>query len=175
MHHAFFSRKFVGMSTTLQEQLRSSSQAENVTVEAVVNLFVAADYLRQRFDKVCAESGITHTQYNILRILKGAYPSGHPRCEIMVRMIERAPDTTRLLDRLEQQGLIERIRSQEDKRLSIARITPKGLDVLNATAPRFNAVWDEISCKMSRAESMMLAEICEKLSEGNCKEIRMDM
>lgn len=163
------------MNTTLQEPIRSSAQTENVTVEAIVNLFVATDYLRQRFDKVCAENGITHTQYNILRILKGAYPGGHPRCEIMVRMIERAPDTTRLLDRLEQQGLVERIRSEHDKRLSIARITPKGLDLLNNATPRFNAVWDEISCKLSRAESMMLAEICEKLSDGNCKEVRIDM
>jgi DNA-binding MarR family transcriptional regulator len=164
------------MSTTLQEQFRLSSQTENVTAaEAVMNLFIAADYLRQRFDKVCAESSITRTQYNILRILKGAYPGGHPRCEIMVRMIERAPDTTRLLDRLEQQGLVERVRSEEDRRLSIACITAKGLDVLNDTTPRFNAVWDEIACKMSRAESMMLAEICTKLADGNCKEIRIDM
>lgn len=148
---------------------------ENITAEAVMSLFVAADTVRQRFDKVCAEYGITHTQYNILRILKSAYPGGYPRCEIMVRMIERAPDTTRLLDRLEQQDLVERVRSAEDKRLSIARITQKGLVLLDEAIPRFHAVWDDISCKMSRAESMMLTEICSKLSAGNCKEIRIDM
>lgn len=140
-----------------------------------MSLFVAADAVRQRFDKVCSDFGITHTQYNILRILRSAYPSGFPRCEIMVRMIERAPDTTRLIDRLEQQELVERIRSVEDKRLSIARITQKGLILLDEATPQFHAVWDEISCKMSRAESMMLAEICSKLSAGKCKEIRIDM
>jgi DNA-binding MarR family transcriptional regulator len=163
------------MNTSFQEHIKQSSPMEHITVEAIVNLFVAADYLRQRFDKVCAENGITHTQYNNLRILKGAYPDGHPRCEIMVRMIERAPDTTRLLDRLEQQELVERVRSEHDKRLSIARITQKGLILLEEATPRFNAVWDEISCKMSRAESMMLVEICAKLADGNCKELRIDM
>ncbi|MCS6808776.1 MAG: MarR family transcriptional regulator, partial [Bacteroidota bacterium] len=81
------------------------------TIEAVTHLLVAADALRQRFDKVCGEYGITYTQYSILRILEKAYPNGYPRCEIMMRMIERAPDTTRLLDRLEHQGLVERVRS----------------------------------------------------------------
>ncbi len=145
-------------------------------VEAAFNLFVAADYLRGQFDSVCTKHGISHTQYNVLRILQRAYPEGHSRCEIIDRLVERAPDTTRLIDRLEQQGYVERIRSLEDRRLSIARITHKGLNILDEITPCFESVWQELTCKVSRAESLMLAEICEKIYAGGyCKEVRIEM
>jgi DNA-binding MarR family transcriptional regulator len=147
-----------------------------VLLEAALHLFVAADYLRSQLDNVCNGHGISHTQYNVLRILKSAYPNGHPRCEIIERMVERAPDTTRLIDRLEQQGFVERVRSVQDRRLSIACITQKGLLVLDEITPCFESIWKELSCKLSRAESLMLSEICEKIYSGTyCKEVRIDM
>jgi DNA-binding MarR family transcriptional regulator len=167
-------------ASPLVEASSSSSYAHplhaQTLVEAALHLFVAADYLRSQFDNVCNEHGISHTQYNVLRILKAAYPNGHPRCEIIERMVERAPDTTRLIDRLEQQGFVERVRSVEDRRLSIARITQKGLIVLEEITPCFESIWNELACKLSRAESLMLSEICEKIHAGGyCKEVRIDM
>lgn len=163
-------------SQNYHEQRTSSPVQVNALVETALHLFVAADYVRSQFDSICNTHGISHTQYNVLRILKNAYPNGHPRCEIIERMIERAPDTTRLLDRLEQQGFVERIRSEEDRRLSIARITQKGLIVIDEIAPCFESIWQELSCKISRAEGLMLAEICEKIySGGYCKEVRIEM
>ena len=167
-------------STSLEqrslEQRLTTAVVGNTLVEAALNLFVAADYLRTQFDVICTRHGISHTQYNVLRILKSAYPNGHPRCEIMERMVERAPDTTRLLDRLEQQGYVERVRSENDRRLSIARITSQGLVVLDEITPCFESIWQELSSKISRAESMMLSEICEKIYVGGyCKEVRIDM
>src|SRR5689334_18026073 len=99
-------------------------------MEAMLNLFVAVDHLRGKVGDVCGRFGITNGQYNVLRILRGAHPDGHPRCEIAKRMIEKAPDVTRLVDRLEAMGFVERARSKDDRRLSIARITPKGLQLL---------------------------------------------
>src|SRR5215204_2537155 len=64
--------------------------------------------MSQRMNDVCRKHGVTHDQYNILRILRGVHPTGHPRCEITKRLISRAPDVTRLLDRLVRQGLVER-------------------------------------------------------------------
>jgi DNA-binding MarR family transcriptional regulator len=158
------------------EERPSAPVHTQTLIEAALNLFVAADYLRTQFDSVCSGHGISHTQYNVLRILKHAYPNGYPRCEIMERMVERAPDTTRLIDRLEQQGYVERARSEEDRRLSIARITQKGLFVLEEITPSFESIWKELSCKISRAESLMLAEICEKIYAGSyCKEVHIEM
>lgn len=161
---------------TSRQELRHAAGDTTHLVEAAFNLFVAADYVRGKFDSVCTEHGISHTQYNVLRILQRAYPEGHSRCEIIERLVERAPDTTRLIDRLEQQGYVERIRSLEDRRLSIARITHKGLNILDEITPCFESVWQELLCKISRAESLMLAEICEKIyAGGSCKEIRIEM
>src|SRR3954447_10460904 len=106
----------------------------------MLNLFVAVDHLRGKAIEVCSRFGITHGQYNVLRILRGAHPDGHPRCEIAKRMIEKAPDVTRLVDRLEAMSLVERVRSDGDRRLSIARITPKGLQLLKDMDPEMKAV-----------------------------------
>jgi DNA-binding MarR family transcriptional regulator len=80
------------------------------------------------------------------------------------------------LDRVEQQGYVERVRSENDRRLSIARITSQGLLVIDEITPCFESIWQELSSKISRAESMMLSEICEKIYVGGyCKEVRIDM
>ena len=81
-------------------------------------------------DEACGERGITQAQYNVLRILRGAHPAGYPRGEISARMVDRAPDVTRLIDRLESAGLVERVKAANDRRLSVTRITRAGLSLL---------------------------------------------
>jgi len=73
---------------------------------------------------------LSSTQYNVLRILRGAPPAGLPCGEIADRMITRDPDITRLLDRLEKRELISRCREAKDRRMVVARITPQGLKLL---------------------------------------------
>jgi DNA-binding MarR family transcriptional regulator len=73
---------------------------------------------------------LSPTQYNVLRILRGA-PEGLPCGEIGQRMITRDPDITRLLDRLEKRGVIARWRDSKDRRMVLARITPQGLQLLD--------------------------------------------
>jgi DNA-binding MarR family transcriptional regulator len=129
--------------------------------EALLNLLVAAGYLRERFERVCAEHGITHGQYNVLRILRGARPRGLSRCEIAVRLVERAPDVTRLVDRLEQQGFVERARSDEDRRLSISRITAAGLELLKRMEPAIRAEHEHFGERISLRDRRELSRICE--------------
>src|SRR5277367_1900398 len=117
------------MGETLKKRI-SQERFESPQVEAILNLLVASDYLRGKLDDVFAQFGISSGQYNVLRILKGAHPDGHSRCEVVRRMLEKAPDVTRLVDRLESQGLAERDRSDTDRRLSITRITEKGLELI---------------------------------------------
>ena len=138
---------------------------ESYQQEAILNLLVAADFLRNKLEDVFSQYGISSGQYNVLRILKGAHPDGHSRCEIIRRLLEKAPDVTRLVDRLETQGLAERDRSDADRRLSITRITPKGLELVAAIEPPLREVERYFTERVSRKDCRELSRICEGLYE----------
>jgi DNA-binding MarR family transcriptional regulator len=97
---------------------------------AFLDLLRTADMLTRGGDEVLKGEDLSQTQYNVLRILRGA-PQGLPCGEIASRMITRDPDVTRLLDRMEKRGLISRSRENRDRRLVLARITSKGLKLVN--------------------------------------------
>jgi len=131
--------------------------------EALLNLLVAAAHVRQRVDELCEPYHLTRAQYNALRILRGAHPDGYPRGEIASRLIERAPDVTRLIDRLERQGLVERIRTSADRRLSLTRITRAGLDLLKRLDPHVRALHRDVEARLSPAEVRELSRLLEQL------------
>lgn len=147
-----------GIQARLQQRRFS-----NTRETAFVGLLLVAEHVQQRLDEICGTQGITHTQYNVLRILRGA-PSGHPRFEIANRLISRAPDVTRLLDRLERDQLIERTWAPENRRHSIARITAKGLRVLDAIDPGIARLQEETLSALSADEMRALAETLDKLA-----------
>lgn len=98
--------------------------------EAVfVELLRTTDMLSRGLVGILKSDDLSSTQYNVLRILRGA-PEGLLCGEIASRMITRDPDVTRLLDRLEKRGLISRCRDDNDRRTVMARITSEGLKVL---------------------------------------------
>ena len=134
--------------------------------EALLNLLVAASHLQAGYDLVFSGHDLTRGQYNVLRILRGVHPEGCPRCEIVQRMIDRAPDVTRLIDRLESQGLAERLASESDRRLSITRITRKGLRLLKRIQPEVDRVEQGIGSRLSTDEARELSRICERLYEA---------
>jgi DNA-binding MarR family transcriptional regulator len=96
---------------------------------AFLDLLRATDMLSRGLITVLKSEDLSMTQYNVLRILRGA-PEGLPCGEIASRMITRDPDITRLLDRLEKRGLISRSRETKDRRMVTARITHQGLKLL---------------------------------------------
>ena len=138
-------------SRVKQSEFRSNAEA------AFVGLLVAAEHAAQRLDEVCGEHGITHTQYNVLRILRGVHPDGNPRFEVADRLITRAPDVTRLLDRLERQDLIERGWAKNNRRHSIARITTKGLDLLREVDPKVRQVHAATLARLSDKQLRQLS------------------
>jgi DNA-binding MarR family transcriptional regulator len=131
----------------------------------MVGLLIVAGRVQQELNDICAVEGITPDQYNVLRILRGAQPEGHPRYEIAQRMISRAPDVTRLLDRLQRAGLIERVRSGEDRRLSMSRITPDGLATLDRLDPDVHALHGRVAGRLTRAEQHELVRLCNVMLE----------
>jgi len=94
-----------------------------------LDLLRTADILSRGLVRVLKKEDLSPTQYNVLRILRGA-PEGLPCGEIATRMITRDPDITRLLDRLEKRELISRCREIEDRRTVMARISLEGLKLL---------------------------------------------
>ncbi|MGB6357492.1 MAG: MarR family transcriptional regulator, partial [Candidatus Acidiferrales bacterium] len=96
---------------------------------AFLDLLRTSDVLARGVVHVLKPDGLSPTQYNVLRILRGS-PEGLPCGEIAGRMITRDPDITRLLDRLEKRGLILRTRQNQDRRTVLTRITPAGLRLL---------------------------------------------
>ena len=151
------------MGEILKQRIKQSVDFKSPIDEAFLNLLVAADYAQTQIDRICAEFDITRGQYNVLRILRGAGKEGHPRYEIAARMVEKAPDVTRLIDRLEKQGLVMRGRSEEDRRQSITRITKIGLDLLTRVEPKLDEAKRSISKKLSLPEWIALSSLCEKL------------
>ena len=131
--------------------------------EAMVSVLVAAEHLERQLSAVIAGHGLTADQYNVLRILRGVHPAGHPRHEISRRMIHPAPDVTRMLDRLLRRKLITRVRDPRDGRLSVARITPAGLALLKRIDPEVEEVQKKATAMLSPAERKELVRLCEKL------------
>jgi DNA-binding MarR family transcriptional regulator len=150
------------MGKALKDRIKAKQEIPAVS-EAVFNLLIAAEHVRGWIEQACSQHGLTQAQYNVLRILRGAGSEGHSRCEIATRMIERAPDITRLIDRLETQGLAERVRSGEDRRLSITCITKKGLAVLDDLDPRLHEFTVRFAARLSTVECRELSRLCEKI------------
>jgi DNA-binding MarR family transcriptional regulator len=148
---------------SVSRRIKQSKAFESLANEAIIGLQVAAAYWEQRLGEVFARHGVTSDQYNVLRILRGVHPDGHPRYEIADRLIHRAPDVTRLLDRLERQGLVKRVRSNEDRRLSITCITDAGLRLLDEIDPDRLAVQNEIADRLSESDLRELSRIADAL------------
>jgi DNA-binding MarR family transcriptional regulator len=97
---------------------------------AFLDLLRTADVLTRSAIGVLKAEDLSSTQYNVLRILRGA-PQGLPCGEIAGRLITRDPDVTRLLDRMEKRGLISRARDSRDRRLVLTRLSAEGLKLVN--------------------------------------------
>jgi DNA-binding MarR family transcriptional regulator len=110
----------------IQSEIRQSRPFPNRGQECLVGLLRTADVVRKRLAGIVGARGVTLQQYNVLRILRGAGAGGLPTLEIAARMIERAPGVTRLLDRLERQDLVRRVRCREDRRQVLCTISAKG-------------------------------------------------
>jgi len=150
------------MGEILKRRLKQE-KFSGIEQEGLLNLFIASNYLHSKLEEVCSEFNITLSQFNVLRILKGAHPAGYPRHEIIRRMVEPAPDVTRLIDRLIKEGLVERFNIEKDRRLSLARITKKGITLLTKINPEIDKFIFSYSSSLTKSEKEMLSNICEKL------------
>ena len=119
------------MVKKLQAEVKRGKALASLEEDVYLNILRAAELLSWRVVETLKQVELTPTQYNVLRILRGAGRAGASCSEISERMVTKDSDITRLLDRLETRKLISRERETKDRRRIIARITPNGLRLLS--------------------------------------------
>ena len=145
--------------------MRSRRPAPPLSLENLlfVALLKTADFLGLQAEQLLKSHGLTATQYNVLRILRGAEPAGLACRSIGDRMISHDPDMTRLLDRMEKRGLITRSRHAEDRRVVKSRITSAGLDLLKSLDQPVRELHKRQFCHIPAARLKMLARLLEEV------------
>jgi DNA-binding MarR family transcriptional regulator len=123
------------MTPSLLTELRQRKPFSSLEQEASLSVARTAALLEHGSAEALKPYGLTPTQYNALRILRGAEPEGLCRNEVRDRLIARVPDATRLLERLEEMELVVRAREGDDRRYVRARITGTGLELLATLDP----------------------------------------
>lgn len=118
------------MPGIVHSEIQQSKPITSPEQAAFITILRTAEYLQARNADFLKQYELSPTQYNALRILRGAGKEGLPCTDVGDRMINRDPDITRLLDRLEKRRLVKRSRSQQDRRVILARITTPGLTLL---------------------------------------------
>jgi DNA-binding MarR family transcriptional regulator len=150
---------------SLKDEIKKRKPFEHVEEEAYLNLLRTTTVLYAQFECLLKRSGLTEPQYNVLRILRGvgAGGSGVPCTEVGARMITRVPDVTRLVDRLESGGLVERCRIAQDRRVVQVKITAKGLQTLAELDAPVVELNKRLLGHMSRQELADLIRLLEKM------------
>ncbi len=149
----------------LQKELKKKRPFDSPEQEAILSIARTADRFGICFARLFREFGLTPSQYNVLRILRGE-GKPLPILDIADRMIATVPGITGLIDRLESMGLVCRERSTEDRRVVFVAITAKGLDLLGRLDEPVEALHKRLIGHLSPAELRELSRLLEKARQG---------
>lgn len=152
-----------GLKHEIAQQLPFTSMEE----EALLNILRTADCLHRAFQRKTRDWGVTNTQYNVLRILRGAQPQGLTCTAIGDRMITAVPDITRLLSRLTSLKLIRQQRDRRDRRVVWTQISAAGLELLRQMDPVVQRTPKEMLGHLGEANLVELIRLLE-LARKNC-------
>jgi MarR family transcriptional regulator, organic hydroperoxide resistance regulator len=147
----------------LQAEISQSIPFPTRAVEAVLALERTADQLIRQFADALKPFGITPTQYNVLRILRGAGKKGLPTLEISQRMVTREPDMPRLIDRMEKAGLVARTRCTDDRRVVWCSLTDPARELMLRVDPMADSQPAEQMSVLSDEEQVALVGMLERV------------
>ena len=153
------------MASKLQEEIKQTRPFPNIEEEALLNIRRTSDRLHHFSQQLFKPHGVTPTQYNVLRILRGAGDGGLRCSDIGERLVSSDPDITRLLGRLQKQKLIRRKRDPKDRRVIYATITPDGLRLLKEMDPVLSDHIKQLLKHMSREKLTTLVALLEEVRE----------
>jgi DNA-binding MarR family transcriptional regulator len=122
------------MRTTQARVPRPARRFDSLEQEVFLNLWRTYDRLRGVEDELFQQFALTPQLYNILRLLQAEYPEGMPTLQLAARLVSRAPDITRMLDKLEERSLIARHRLSDNRRVVEVRLTESGSQLLDQIA-----------------------------------------
>jgi DNA-binding MarR family transcriptional regulator len=149
----------------LQAEIKQTKPFASPVDEALLSVLRTAAVLEHHLSEALKPHGITHTQYNVLRILRGARSAGLCGREVGERLVSRVPDISRLLDRMEEMQLIDRERDPGDRRHVTARISSKGLRMLEQTTPELVAVERARFAGLEPGRVKLLIEVLAQIRE----------
>ena len=144
------------------EQAIQSTKFRNEVHKAGLNILYTAWWLKTVMSKELKEFGLTHEQYNVLRILKGKYPGQMCVRDVACRMIEKSSNVPRIIDRLELKKLVKRTTSAIDKRETVITLTQAGITILDAGTVMVTKAMDGIMV-INNQEATTLNRILEKV------------
>ena len=154
------------MTEKLKREIKQKRPFSSIHEEVVLSTIRTADVLAQRLVEVLRRENLSLSQYNILRVLRGTGDDALPCGEISDRMVRRDPDLTRLLDRLEARGVIERTRGTADRRVVLAKITGAGLELLASLDEPIRQATKEALAHMPAARLNELAALLDEARGG---------
>ena len=130
--------------------------------KAMINLLFTYGWTVERLKQFVSDHGITHQQFNILRILRGNHPTPLSTLTIRERMIDKMSDTSRIVDRLLSKGLVKKVICKKDRRLVDITITDKGLKLLERLDGKQDDM-DRILSNLSEKEASSLSKLLDKI------------
>ena len=147
----------------LRARLRQVRDFGSSEQAALLALLISAGHVRDQVEAVCADHGLTMSQYNILRILAGGPDEGYSRGDLADRMVDRAPDVTRLTERLAGRGLLTRCRSPHDRRVCLHAVTDEGRTLLGQMRGPIEAVTSQFGTRYTSGELGTLGRLLVRL------------
>ena len=150
----------------LQQEIHQTKAIRLLEEEAALNVVRTADVLMLAVGEALKPHLLSATQYNVLRILRGAGKDGASCKDIGSRMVARDPDITRLMDRLEQRGLLTRDRAREDRRIVTHRLSEAGLELVNALDGPIETVHRRTLGRMKAQKLRDLVGLLEEIRAG---------
>jgi DNA-binding MarR family transcriptional regulator len=145
----------------LQGELRQTKPFRSKAQEATIALLRTASMVERLISQAVEPAGLSHAQYNVLRILRGAGADGLPTLEIRRRMIDQGASITRLLDRLELRGLVRRERPAPNRRQVLCYLTESGRALLGKLDATVDAADDAVMARLSRDDVRQLVAALE--------------
>ena len=149
------------VDNTLQGEISQRRPFHSLQEEAYLNILRTASQVTDAFEILLKPTGITLVQYNVLRILRGSEPDGLCRNELRDRMLNRMPDVTRLLDRMEESGLVSRSREEADRRQVRTQLTPRARRLVDELDAK---VWAEHQRQLGHMSEEQLTTLIELLT-----------
>jgi DNA-binding MarR family transcriptional regulator len=151
----------------LKSEIAQDRPFSSMEEEAFLNLLRTSDCLHRAFQRKSRNWGVTSTQYNVLRILRGAQPQGLTCSAIGDRMITAEPDITRLLARMKTLKLIKQQRDKRDRRVVWTQISAAGLELLHKMDPEIQQTPKDLLGHMKKSELADLTRLLE-LARKHC-------